>query len=159
MEQNYTLLRGFSQLTPSEREFVYKESELQKEVDPAKLKRFEEYYSIFAIRNEKLVAFVSYRKQGRDCLINKVYGLPKKDFVTKYRTTPAGYLLEELIRRKARIFIANGFTKKGELLFSKRVQHGLIKSHQIESLGLGFKVTKLGQKQALGRNPRVGRLK
>lgn len=151
----HTLVKSFYELTPEERAFVYKESESQ-QISPEKEAHFAKTYSILALRTGKsLTAFVSYQKVGRECLVNRLWGKPSLSFTRQYRTTPATYLFEELIRRKTRILLSNGFTKEGKAFFTGLEKKKMARKIETGRLLHGHKITKAGVKLATNRLSRV----
>jgi hypothetical protein len=153
--ETHTLVKSFEELTPEERAFVLKEAENvahTKEREEA----FKKTYSLLGIKqNGRLVSFISYQKRGRECLVNRIWGKTSISFVRTFKTTPALFLIEELIRRKTRVILSNGFTRDGTKLFEGLERKKLVKRTTTGRLLFGHKTTKEWVKTATNRQARI----
>jgi len=154
VEEKIQFVRTFTELSPNEKAFVFSESEQTKTQPLEKINEFGQKWRFIGLRlNGKLTSFVSFNKQDDRCLINRIWGVAPKEFVKTHKTTPAFFLIEDLIRQRAKTFVISGFTQKGEKFFSRKIAAGLFKRTQIPEIAFGLRVTPKLLKLAKSRKP------
>ena len=144
----YSITTVFTDLPPSEQEFVFRETE-QRKPSQELLELFARRRMFLGLKEDsKLLAFFAYSLKDGRCIIERVWGRAPKNFITEYKTTPATFLWEELLRKRFRVFVVRGTTTKGNLFFSKKISTGLLKKAKIPELALGFRATQSAIKLA-----------
>ena len=94
------------------------------------------------VHDKKIIAFVLFQHEegGKECAIGFIWRAPEKssiEFKKHYKTTPANYLIEELIRDGNKIFVTREFRRQAAMLLASAIEKGLIRE-KIKKWGAHF---------------------